>query len=238
RFDVDRNNVVATAIDALADAFPAVRALVGDDFFRAAARLFFERAPPRSPLLFRYGDGFGAFLEGFEPAMRVAPYLGDVARLEFARVQAYHAADAAPLPIARLGAVAPDAVGEVRLIPHPSLALIRSRFPVVSLWAASTGRGREDAVDLARAEDAMILRPALDVDLRLLPAGGAALLAALVAGRTLADAAAEAAADFAAGVAAADVFDLSTHLAGLFDAGAFVDLAPGGSTEPSAQATH
>lgn len=59
RFDVYRNNVTVTAIDALADTFPAVRALVGDEFFQGAARVFFKQSPMQSPLLFRYGAAFG-----------------------------------------------------------------------------------------------------------------------------------------------------------------------------------
>ena len=37
RFDVHRNNVVASLVEALADSFPVVLALVGEDFFRATA---------------------------------------------------------------------------------------------------------------------------------------------------------------------------------------------------------
>ncbi|MEM7025291.1 MAG: DNA-binding domain-containing protein [Pseudomonadota bacterium] len=214
RFDVYRNNVTVTAIDALGDTFPAVRALVGDDFFRATARAYLDQSPPRSPLLFRYGATFGDFLEAFPPAARV-PYLGDVARLEFARLQAYHAADVLPIAISTLGEMPPDQVANAVLETHPSVSLIRSAFPVVSLWGASSGLTSSDQVDIGRAEDALTVRPGLNVESRILPAGGGPFLAALLDGKTLGEAAATAA-------AAVPDFDLSAHLTGLFEAGTFV----------------
>lgn len=226
RFDVYRNNVTVTAIDALGDTFPAVRALVGDEFFRATARAYLDQSPPRSPLLFRYGATFGDFLDAFPPAARAVPYLGDVARLEFARLQAHHAADATPLSISALGEIAPNEVASVTFEAHPSVSLIRSRFPVVSLWGASSGLASSDDVDMGRPEDALTFRPGLDVDTRILPPGGGAFLAALLDGDTLGDAA-------EAGTATAPDFDLSAHLTGLFEAGVFVQAVLPASPPPS-----
>ena len=211
RFDVYRNNVTVAAVDALAETFPAVRQLVGDAFFRATARAYFEASPPSSPLLFRYGATFGDFLDGFPPAAGV-PYLGDVARLEFARLQAFHAADATPVAISALGAVPPEAVAGATFEFHPSAALTRSRYPVVSLWGASSGLAAPEDVDMDRAEDALTVRPALSVETRILPAGGGDFIAALLGGATLGEAA-------EAGASAAAGFDLSPHLTGLFETG-------------------
>ena len=89
RIGVYRNNVKASLVAALVGAFPVVQRLVGEEFFEAAAFVFVEHHPPRSPVLAEYGAGFAAFLEGFEPA-RDLPYLADIARLEWARQQAFH----------------------------------------------------------------------------------------------------------------------------------------------------
>ncbi|MEO8121927.1 MAG: DNA-binding domain-containing protein, partial [Rhodoferax sp.] len=40
RFAVYRNNVMVSLIDALADTYPVVQELVGEEFFRAMARVF------------------------------------------------------------------------------------------------------------------------------------------------------------------------------------------------------
>ena len=96
RFAVYRNNVHNGLINALATAYPVTLQLVGDDFFRAMARLYVQACPPTSPMISEYGSGFARFIQGFDPAARV-PYLADVARLERLRVRAYHAADTPPL---------------------------------------------------------------------------------------------------------------------------------------------
>lgn len=222
RFAVYRNNVAHGMIEALGASFPAVQRLVGEAFFAALARAYLAADPPRSPVLFHHGGGFGAFLDAFPPVAGV-PYLGDVARLEWARLEAYHAADAEPAAIAALGAVAPERLADTRLVLHPSARLLRSRWPVYALWAASRDAGDPDAVDLAEAQAVLVHRPALEVETRHLAPGSAAFLAALAAGRPL-GAAAEAAA------AADPGFDLATDVAaeltGVFASGAIAGISP------------
>ncbi|MGD1877841.1 MAG: DUF2063 domain-containing protein [Kiloniellaceae bacterium] len=212
RFDVYRNNRMVGLIEALETTFPVVRRLVGADFFKAAARIYIHRAPPRSPVLLLYGQGFGGFLDAFAPADGV-PYLGDVARLEWARLNAYHAADAEPLSIACLAGLPQDLLPGLRFTLHPSLQLLRSRYPAASLWAVTSGGGPDVDVDMTRAEDVAVLRPMLSVEVRVLPPAGYGFLAALAAGESL-GAAAEAA------LAECADFDLASHLQGLFQLGA------------------
>jgi len=218
RFDVHRNNRMVSLIEALESTFPAVRRLVGADFFKAAARTYIRLMPPRSPVLLLYGETFGDFLDTFEPA-RGVPYLGDVARLEWARLSAYHAAHAEPLGIGCLAEVPEASLRDLRFTLHPSLRLLRSRFPVASLWAVTSCGAPAGEVEMSRGEEIAVLRPMLSVELRVLPPGGHAFMAALAAGATLGEAA-EAALE-----AAADV-DLATHLQGLFALGAVTALLP------------
>jgi hypothetical protein len=81
RFSVYRNNVQGSLIKALADSYPVVQQLVGEEFFRAMAAVFVQQQPPASPLMSHYGEAFPAFIDAFEPAASV-PYLAGVARLE------------------------------------------------------------------------------------------------------------------------------------------------------------
>ncbi|MDE2372531.1 MAG: putative DNA-binding domain-containing protein, partial [Burkholderiales bacterium] len=140
RFAVYRNNVVGSLIDALTDNFPVVQQLVGEEFFRAMAGIHVRRSPPTSRLLAFYGDGYAEFIARFEPA-RALPYLADMARLEAARVQSYHAADAEPASAesVALALACGDRIGELRLECHPSLRVLSSRWAVVTLWAAHQG---------------------------------------------------------------------------------------------------
>jgi hypothetical protein len=212
RFNVYRNNVAVSLIEALKSTFPAVAQLVGEDFFRATARAYIDQEPPRSPLLFLYGASFGDFLDSFPPAASV-PYLGDIARLEWARLSAYHAADRDALRIESLAALPPELLGALTFELHPSLVLISSRWPLFSIWAASTARDSEDKVRMTQPEDLVVVRPDLDVDTRLLPPGGYSFMKALLEGVPLGEAAGRA-------METSNEFDLAIHLQGLFQLGA------------------
>lgn len=191
RFGVYRNNVTYGLTRALARRYPVVERLVGAEFFAATARLFLSDHPPRDPRLFLWGDAFPAFLNSFRP-LRDLPYLPDVARLEWLRGLAYHAADAAPAPAEALARAAADpARFALRL--HPSLHLLRSRYAVLSIWQANQpGAVPPDRPLRAdQAEDALILRDAADrIPVFPLAPGEASFLAALLRGETLLGAAA------------------------------------------------
>jgi hypothetical protein len=216
RFGVYRNNVYASLIDALAARFPVTARLVGDEFFRAMARVYVETAPPSSPVLLRYGAGFADFMAGFSPAGPV-PYLADVTRLEWAWHAAYHAADAAPLPLAALAAAAGDAANAILTL-HPSLQVVRSVYPVITIWQVAAREGEDEPARLpADGEDALIVRPKLDVEVRRLPKGGAAFVLALGSGARLEQAAHQA-------VHEAAGFDLEANLVGLVMSGAIIGV--------------
>lgn len=186
RLAVYRNNVVHSLVGVLADTLPVLRELVGASFFAAMAAQFVRERPPSSALMHRYGDELPDWLAAFAPAAAL-PYLADLARLERARVVAWHAADAEPLQPSQLqSALAePAQLAATGLVLHPSLTIIESLHPVVSLWQAHQhDTARRDAlladVDLTRAQAALVLRrfdDALVIPLRPADAGLAQALA-------------------------------------------------------------
>lgn len=204
RFAVYRNNVVVSLVAALADTFPVVRAAVGDEFFTAMARRYVAEQPPRSPVLAHYGEGFADWVARFDPAATV-PWLADMARLERARVRAYHAADA---PVLGADAIAaqladPARLPQARLVLHPSVGVVASPWAIVSLWAAHQGQGRLQDVVPGRPECALVLRFEDDAAVLAIPAGAAAFLRSLQQGLPLGEAAATAGAAFDLGAALA-----------------------------------
>ena len=210
RFAVYRNNVAVALIGALEARYPVVRRLVGDDFFRAMAGAYVAAEKPRAPTLIHYGDGFPDFVAGFPPAGAVA-YLADVARLENAWIEAYHAAEAAALSLDALAAIAPDGFEALRFRPHPAARLLSFAHPAASIWAASQGDGEPRPPENWAGEEALVTRPDADVFVRVLPPGGFAFATALFSGASLGAATA---------LAAADGFDPGAHLVGLVEAGA------------------
>lgn len=182
RFDVYRNNVAVSLTEALETGFPVVRKLVGDAFFKAMAGVFLRAHPPRSPLMMLYGREFPDFLAEFAPA-RGLPYLADVARLELALREAYHAADAAPIDPACLAAVPPEALDGLRLQFAPPVRLVTSAYPILDIWRANTGaggpkpgRGPQSALILRREFDPVPVDPG---------AGAGGVIGALIAGDAL-----------------------------------------------------
>lgn len=214
RFAVYRNNVVSSLIDALADTFPVIQERVGETFFRAMAGVFVRQAPPQSVQLVDYGAGFPAFIETFDPA-RSVPYLADLARLEFLRVRAFHAADADPVAPEQIAQALADPaqLPALRVKVHPSLQVLSSRYAVASLWAAHQGVGDIAQVDPFQPESALIVRTGLDVHVVALPPGGDRLVTGFINGWPLGEAAARA-------LAADPEFDLTNQLALLLRYGA------------------
>ena len=186
RFRVYRNNVIVSQIDALADTFEVTQALVGEEFFRAMARLYAYAHPPRSRVMAFYGASFPAFIETFRPAAGL-PYLADVARLEYLRVVAYHAADVPGIRAEQVAAALDDqaTLPLLGISFHPSLAVLSSASAVVSLWAAHQGVLEISSVSPDTAETALILRHGLDVEVIQISAAGGDFILALQSGSCL-----------------------------------------------------
>ncbi len=219
RFGVYRNNVSGALIEALGVRYPVIKRLVGDEFFRAMTREYVLSHLPQSPVLIHYGGEYPDFIAEFPPAANVS-YLADVARLESAYWQAYHAADAMPLAKERLAAVAPERLAALTFTFHPAVFIVASAYPIVSIWETNSHDAEVRPVDLSVSEDALVTRPALSVEVRRLPEGGATFLRALKAGARLGDAAATA-------IAASPGFDLARNLAGLIEAQVIAGLVDG-----------
>lgn len=183
RFAVYRNNVALSLTRALEAAFPTLRKLVGEDFFAAMAGEFLRAHPPGSRMLMLYGAEMPGFLERFPPVAHLG-YLPDVARLDQAMRESYHAADSRALSEAEFQRLLGADIAGLRLRLAPSLRLVRSSWPVVSIWEANHEGG---ASPRAVAEDALVLRPDFDPRPWRLPAGGGAFVAGLLEGLALGD---------------------------------------------------
>ncbi|HZZ60227.1 MAG TPA: DNA-binding domain-containing protein [Roseiarcus sp.] len=240
RFAVYRNNVAVGLIGALEARYPVVRRMVGPEAFRAMARAFVAAHQPRSPVLIAYGEAFPDFIEAMGVEAGLGP-LADVARLENAWVEAYHAEDAPAVTLADLAALEAEDLPDARVALHPAARLLSFASPAASIWA-SRQNGAEPApppdtpstdpralrpggraVPLARnaeadrGEDVLVARPEADVSIRILPTAGYVFAKRLEEGATLAEAAA----------ALPDPHAFGTHLVGLVAAGAVASIIPG-----------
>ncbi len=171
RLEIYRHNVFTNLTNALGDIFPVVARIVGEDFFREAARVFIRDFPSTSGDLNRYGAAFGDFLAAYPHAAEL-PYLADVARMEWAWQEAFHAGEAAGLDLGRLAAVPAERHGGLRFVLHPSARLLASDYPLMQIWTVNQEDYRgELAVDWqAGREHLLVFRPEREVGMRALGA--------------------------------------------------------------------
>lgn len=212
RFNVYRNNVAVGLNDALGETFPVVRALVGDAFFAGMAQIYSQKNRPASPVLSEYGHTFGAFIETFGPAQSV-PYLSCIAKLERAWLDAYHAKDSASLEIQVLSSIADSVVDNLTITLHPSAHVLTFTGPAVSIWQAHQDTTQPDlSVLQMKPEQALIIRPAMDVHVIALSKPAFLFAEKLSDGETLGTVCED--------LAEIEGFDPSEHLAQLFKCGA------------------
>ena len=169
RFNVYRNNIMVSLTEAIVDTYPVVSQLVGEEFATAMARVYVGDNLPSSPVLLEYGEGYGDFIAGFEPAQGL-PFLADIAKLEWAWIRSYHAKDEMPLTIEALGEIAQDELLKTGLVLCQNVQLLQSNYPIASIWAAhQEGKNGEELENIVeQAECVLTNRPLWDVEVRVL----------------------------------------------------------------------
>jgi uncharacterized protein len=203
---VYRGNVFGNWAQALESAYPIVRKIVGEEFFRGLAHEYAREYPSASGDLNEYGAQLAAFVADF-PHTQDLPYLPDVVRMEWLAHRAYYAADAAPFD--------PTNICEgSRLALTPPCALLASEWPLSRIWTIHQAdyEGEIDVDLRAGADRILVHRPRWRAQVRALAPGDYRFLDCAGQGRTLGEA-------LEAAVTEDPGFDPSLALAGWVDAG-------------------
>jgi hypothetical protein len=210
------NNFLARLTDALAGRFPAIQRIVGDEFFYVMVRAYVLRDPPRSPVLIHYGGAFAEFIDGFSPAATLS-YLADVARLEDAHMRAYYAADRPSVGPHDFCEIESRRLEELIFEFSPAAALIRSKHPIVTIWAMNVGNAELAPIQDWVGEAALVYRRNEQVGIKKLAPDVASFLQMLIDGASLGDAALLA-------MSQATNFHLTDALATIIGAGVIADI--------------
>lgn len=203
-------------VDGLATRFPVTRRVVGDESFDAMARRFIVSDRSCPPTRLRNWETFPRFLRSQGKAASIE-YVADIAELEMARGKAHAAADALPIGARAFPPLRAERFGELHLVLHPSVFLVASRFPIVTIWETNQSDDENPRMDRWGSECALVARPFLEVEVRRLPPGGHAFISALSQGATIAAA-------IDAGVSADPKFDIATNRALLIEANVVVGI--------------
>lgn len=190
RLQVYRNNLFESLTAALGAVYPVVARLVGNGFFRSAAKACISAYPSRSGNLQDFGGEFPAFLRAYPPAADL-PYLPDVAALEWALHRAYHEAELPSLTLEGLAQVPVAGQAGLRLGLQPSARFVASRYPLLSIWQANQPEALEDESTISLDEGGvhlLVVQRALEVEFRILDAAEDRWLRALAEKASLAEA--------------------------------------------------
>ena len=143
--------------DSLAEDFPKVVATVGGSRFHNLVTDFLLVHPSVHPSLRYLGVPMPDYLATHELG-RAFPYLADLARLEWARIEVFDETDAEPLTREGLQAMAPQKAQEIPLDLVPACRLLELEWTVAPLWrridetlGAAERRGTNSAA--AESED-------------------------------------------------------------------------------------
>ena len=184
RLEVYRNNLRETARKTLAVSYPVVAQLVGEVCFKSLARAYVTRFPSRCGDLAAFGREFPRLLEAFY-AQGPFGYVHSVAALEWALVESESASEADPIDITQLSRFGAEDHERIVFRLHPSVRLVRSAYPVLSIWRAHQA-GESSPVDLAAGgQNVLVYRGADGVALDPIEAGDADCIEKLHAGATL-----------------------------------------------------
>src|SRR5436309_6492400 len=123
----------ARLAEAMADTFAKTAEVVGADRFQDLACAYIAEYPSRHPSLRDIGDGFAAFVKHAEA---VPEYCGDLAALEWTRLEVFDAPDRAPLTLESWRAVPPDQWYALPMHAIPALTAVDGHWPVHEIWAA------------------------------------------------------------------------------------------------------
>ncbi len=216
RFNVYRNNFRISLTDGLAAIYPVVEQLVGPEFFGFMADRYIRSHPSRSGNLHNHGLALADFLSRFQAASKL-PYLPDVARLEWAYHEVFHAEAPKPFEPEALEKVAVESYPKLRFDLGPACRLVCSTYPIFRIWyvnQASYVGDKKINLDVG-PEAVLLVRPKLEIELRRVDPAESALLKALDSGNDLGEAV-EASLKFSAD------FDLQSVLARYLSSGVLI----------------
>lgn len=151
-----RNNAQATAVRALALAYPTIAALLGASVFARLAQSLWRSHPPRRGDLAHWGAPLPGLLRD-DPQWGEWPYLADCAHLDWAIHEA-ESVGAPDIDVTSLHRLAGSDPAAIRLVLQPSLRVLRSAWPVLTIYQAHQKPGdttRFDEQLMARAKQAI-----------------------------------------------------------------------------------
>jgi hypothetical protein len=168
----------------LVEDFPGLGGILGQDDWERLIEEYLDAVPPVAYSLRDLGDRLPAFVESCE-RLPHRELCSDMARLEWAYIDAFDAADARPLDAAKLAAIPESAWETARIVLDPAVRLLKVRYPVADLRRALRTSSEPVPIPEPRAENLVIHRTRRSLFWQPVSSGAFELLVALSEGLSL-----------------------------------------------------
>lgn len=182
-----RERVIRGLAQQLKAQYPTVHCIVGDEFLREVVLPFFGKHPPRSTNPLFLATAFPDFLGEYEAAAHF-PYLPDVAMVDLGYLRAYHAANAPCLPLNLFLQQKPEDLINRSVTLHPACFWLSSRYAIHDIWKLYHGTNPSHEMDHRLAQQVVIVRPHIEVEVHAVTPGMIKALDALDDATTLGEA--------------------------------------------------
>ncbi len=179
-----RHNVSANLINTLLAAYPLIVRLVGEPFFRSAAKAYIEDYPSRSANLHDYGEYFSDFLATYSPVKNL-PYLTEVATFEWICHTLHFAADPVPFDIKILEMISPLQYEHLHFMLHPASHVMQFHYPLLRIIDLCKGEVNEHIDVNEGGIQLLIIRRDLEIMLVPLTLADYTFLTAIQTGSSL-----------------------------------------------------
>lgn len=207
--DIYREQFWLRHVDVLRDDFASVEHALGDDEFERLARAYLTSCPSASFSLRDLGEHMIRFLETQAPWSEDA-FLAELAKVEWAFVDAFDGKDAAPFDPSTIAGRSEDEWPRARIVLHPALQRLALRWPAHDYRIAAC-KGEKPARPEPRACHVVVYRGPELLHCLELEADAAAMLDELARGAPLGEAC-----EHAARASGTDLSTFEGKLAGWF----------------------
>jgi len=180
-----QTSAIGNIINSMKLTYPVIEKLVGDVFFRAMCKQYILSHWPKTANMDDYGSDFAHFLSEFEHVNHLI-YLEDVARLEWLFHQSSLANDALTTDWKLLAKVSESEVLKLKFELAPSVALIKSDFPIEKIWRMNQlNAPQEGTIEILDSETLLLLyRDGFKIEMKSLSKGEFELLGSFLYGKT------------------------------------------------------
>lgn len=151
RVGIYRNSVHGILWQYLGSLYPVCLQLVGEAFFEAACDRYIDQHPPTRPFLAEYGDGFADFLDQ-HPSLTDMRWIADMARLEWARHQAWNAVNQPAADFAQLAVLDDTQQENLTLYTPTSAHLLHFSHAIHQVWLAHQPEDHPEKLPLERIQ--------------------------------------------------------------------------------------